>query len=79
MTFDTVKVSGYTDARASDAHNLALSEHRAQTVARYLSEHGLKARSYEVHGYGKADPVATNETAEGRAQNRRVEISLDQQ
>ncbi|WP_421375339.1 OmpA family protein [Paraburkholderia sp. DD10] len=77
MTFNTVAVSGFTDSTASAAHNQALSERRAQTVAQYLQEHGLKARQFVAKGYGKADPVASNATASGRAQNRRVEIALD--
>ncbi|KVU29777.1 hypothetical protein WK66_07085 [Burkholderia ubonensis] len=77
MTFDRITVSGYTDARGSDLHNRALSARRAQTVARYLKEHGMKARTYEVNGYGKADPVASNASAQGRAQNRRVEVKLE--
>jgi outer membrane protein OmpA-like peptidoglycan-associated protein len=77
MTFDHITVAGYTDAHGSDKHNRALSKRRAQTVARYLKEHGVKAHAYEVHGYGKANPVASNASAQGRAQNRRVEIKLE--
>lgn len=77
VTFDRITVAGYTDARGSEAHNRALSERRAQTVARYLKEHDMKARAYEVHGYGEADPVASNASEQGRAQNRRVEIKLE--
>ncbi|MET3449714.1 OmpA family protein [Ralstonia sp. 1138] len=77
MAFDRITVAGYTDARGPDKHNRALSERRAQTVSRYLKAHGMKARAYEVHGYGKAHPVASNATAQGRAQNRRVEIKLE--
>jgi outer membrane protein OmpA-like peptidoglycan-associated protein len=75
--FRTVTIDGYTDSRASDAHNLALSQRRAQAVAAYLRDHGFDSRQYVTHGYGKADPVATNATEEGRAQNRRVEIQLN--
>lgn len=76
MTFSTVEVSGYTDWVGTDAYNQRLSERRAQTVAQYLREHGLQAQAFDVHGYGKSNPVATNSTAEGRAQNRRVELVL---
>ncbi|KWA08235.1 OmpA family protein [Burkholderia territorii] len=79
VTFDRVTVAGYTDARASAAHNLALSARRADSVAHYLDDHGLKARQYDVHGYGKERPVASNATEQGRALNRRVEISLEGQ
>ncbi|RQS19456.1 OmpA family protein [Burkholderia sp. Bp8998] len=78
MTYGTVGVNGYTDDVGANAYNLRLSEQRAQAVARYLQAHGLNARHFDVHGYGEADPVATNSTAEGRARNRRVEIVLPQ-
>ncbi|WP_322085436.1 OmpA family protein [Burkholderia sp. BCC1999] len=74
--FLAVTVTGYTDSVGSDAHNLALSQRRADAVASYLREHGLKADSVTATGRGEADPVSTNDTAEGRASNRRVEISL---
>ncbi|RKU01670.1 OmpA family protein [Burkholderia sp. Nafp2/4-1b] len=75
-TYTEVTVTGYTDSVGSDASNLALSKRRAATVANYLKAHGLKAQSVPVTGRGSADPVASNATAEGRASNRRVEISL---
>lgn len=74
--FSVVKVTGYTDSVGSDAHNLALSRRRADSVATYLREHGLNADSVTAAGKGEADPVGSNDTAEGRASNRRVEISL---
>lgn len=77
-TFGTVTVNGYTDSTGTAAHNQGLSERRAQSVAQYLQAHGLKARQYVVHGYGESNPVADNATAEGRAHNRRVEITTDQ-
>ncbi|ELW9532548.1 OmpA family protein [Burkholderia cenocepacia] len=76
MTFGTIGVSGYTDRVGTDAYNLRLSEQRAQAVASYLQIHGLNARQFEIHGYGTARPIAGNNTAAGRAQNRRVEIVL---
>ncbi|WP_164721219.1 OmpA family protein [Burkholderia stagnalis] len=75
--FTRVSVTGYTDSVGSDASNLALSQHRAQAVAGYLKSHGLNARTVDVAGRGRTDPVASNATAEGRASNRRVEISLE--
>ncbi|WP_321850876.1 OmpA family protein [Burkholderia diffusa] len=74
--FSRVEVDGYTDATGPEAHNQALSKHRADAVAAYLRERGLKADSFEATGHGEADPAASNDTAEGRARNRRVEISL---
>ncbi|WP_175718908.1 OmpA family protein [Burkholderia anthina] len=75
-TYSLVTVTGYTDSTGSDASNLALSKRRAETVAGYLKTHGLHAQSVSVTGRGSADPVASNATAEGRASNRRVDISL---
>ena len=77
MTYGNVVVSGYTDARGSVAHNQGLSAQRAASVADYLRQHGLRAQHYEAHGYGASHPLATNATADGRAQNRRVEIVLE--
>ncbi|KWK79034.1 OmpA family protein [Burkholderia ubonensis] len=77
MTFNTVTVNGYTDSRGSVAHNMGLSERRAQSVAQYLRDHGLQAKRFETRGFGASDPVATNATAAGRAQNRRVDITLE--
>lgn len=74
--FALVKVTGYTDSVGSDAHNLALSQRRAEAVRSYLREHGVNADSVTATGKGEADPVGSNETAEGRASNRRVEILL---
>ncbi|WP_175836999.1 OmpA family protein [Burkholderia anthina] len=76
MSFGAVAIDGYTDGIGSDAYNLRLSRARAQTVANYLKSQGLNAVQFDVHGHGKAGPVATNGTVEGRSQNRRVEITL---
>ncbi|MFX7832934.1 OmpA family protein, partial [Acinetobacter baumannii] len=72
------EISGFTDSRASAAHNLALSQRRADSVAAYLREHGLQCDDLIVRGFGKDSPVASNATAAGRAMNRRVEIRLIQ-
>jgi outer membrane protein OmpA-like peptidoglycan-associated protein len=74
----TVEVRGYTDSVGTVAYNLGLSRRRAASVVGYLRTHGLRAQHYDSHGYGKAHPVASNATAEGRARNRRVEITLEQ-
>lgn len=71
-----VIVTGYTDSTASEAHNLKLSQERATAVAKYLHDGGLQAEQFYTQGKGSADPVASNATAEGRAQNRRVEASV---
>lgn len=65
-------ITGHTDSRASDAYNLRLSENRANSVARVGK--GAGARIAEVRGYGERQPRASNDTAAGMAQNRRVEI-----
>ncbi|HDR9587838.1 TPA: OmpA family protein [Burkholderia stabilis] len=77
-TYSQVTVTGFTDSVGSDDYNLALSKRRAESVAAYLKVHGLKTDSMTVTGRGKADPVASNATPEGRASNRRVEIRLQQ-
>jgi outer membrane protein OmpA-like peptidoglycan-associated protein len=77
---DSISIAGYTDASGSDAHNQELSEQRALSVAKYLAVHGMRTHgSVQVSGFGKANPIASNTTAEGRAQNRRVEIVLNEQ
>ena len=73
---ETVIVTGYTDSVGSSESNHELSLRRAQAVAHYLQEHGLKAHEYIVHGEGESNPVDTNDTEQGRAQNRRVEIGI---
>ncbi len=70
----TVNVNGYCDAIGSVDYNLKLSQKRADAVANYLEEKGISASRLITHGYGKTDFVATNDTPEGRAQNRRVEL-----
>ncbi|MFP3506393.1 OmpA family protein [Burkholderia sp. SIMBA_062] len=75
-TYTQVTVIGHTDSVGNDAANLALSKRRAETVAGYLKSHGLNAQTVSVSGRGSADPVASNATADGRASNRRVDISL---
>ena len=67
-------VKGYTDSTGPESYNLKLSERRAQSVAAYLEEKGVSADRITTKGYGEEDPVASNETAAGRAQNRRAEV-----
>lgn len=73
----TVSANGYTDSIGSDAYNLRLSERRAQTVKDYLVRKGIAASRIKTRGFGKANPVASNATAQGRAENRRVELVTD--
>jgi outer membrane protein OmpA-like peptidoglycan-associated protein len=69
-----VQVEGYTDSVGSDAYNQKLSENRANAVHDFLVQNGVPAANATAAGYGKADPVADNSTASGRAQNRRVNL-----
>ena len=71
-----IEVAGHTDSVGSDAYNQQLSEKRASSVASYLSSHGVLQTRIVTVGAGEAHPVATNDTEEGRAQNRRVEITI---
>ncbi|HMM86382.1 OmpA family protein [Azohydromonas sp.] len=71
-----VRVVGHTDNTGSDAINDPLSLRRAESVRDYLSDRGVAASRIEVSGRGSREPVATNDTPEGRAKNRRVEIFL---
>ena len=70
----TVNVNGFTDAIGTEAYNLKLSERRANSVVNYLVQQGIPASQLIPHGYGKTNFVASNDTPEGRAQNRRVEL-----
>jgi outer membrane protein OmpA-like peptidoglycan-associated protein len=73
----TITVRGYTDNTGSAAYNQRLSQDRANSVASYLSRSGVPASRIQSIGYGMSNPVASNATPEGRAQNRRVEISIN--
>lgn len=75
--FRRVTVTGHTDSQGAHAHNVRLSEARARAVATYLRTGGLRAEHVTTIGKGAAEPVASNATADGRAQNRRVEIELE--
>lgn len=69
-----VQVEGYTDSVGSDDYNMKLSENRASTVKDFLISQGVSPNNITSQGFGKADPVADNSTAAGRAQNRRVNM-----
>src|SRR2546426_1711117 len=72
-----VVVEGHTDSVGSDAYNRKLSERRAKAVRDYLVRQDIESSRITTHGYGKSRPVASNDTAEGRAENRRAEIIAD--
>ncbi len=67
---------GHTDSTGSEEYNLGLSQRRAQSVASYLGSQNVSSARFTVEGYGQTKPVASNDTAEGRAQNRRVEVAI---
>lgn len=71
-----VDVYGHTDSQGSDAYNQDLSERRARSVADYLVMRGVDSRRIGTRGFGESQPIASNDTAEGRAANRRVEIKI---
>lgn len=71
-----IDVYGHTDSDGSDAYNQALSERRAQSVAGYLTSHGVQSARIATRGFGETQPIATNATEEGKAANRRVEIKV---
>lgn len=71
-----VRIIGHTDSTGTDAINDPLSVDRAQSVRDYLAARGVSPTRVEVSGRGSREPVASNDTAEGRAKNRRVEIYL---
>lgn len=71
-----ILVKGHTDSTGSAAYNQTLSEKRAKAVYDFILENGLKTSSLSYKGYAATQPVASNNTAEGRAKNRRVELSI---
>jgi chemotaxis protein MotB len=81
---EKINVNGYTDntpigpglAKKGVTTNQILSQKRADTVMEYMVSQGVKPDLVAAHGYGESDPVAPNDTAEGRARNRRVELTI---
>ncbi|WP_310558390.1 OmpA family protein [Flavobacterium sp.] len=71
-----IEIFGYTDSTGSPEFNLTLSQKRAESVKNYLASNGLLNSRFKITGKGIADPIATNDTANGRAQNRRVEFAI---
>ena len=69
-----LEIGGHTDSQSSDSYNLDLSTRRARSVVKWLTEKGIVAARLEAEGFGETRPVADNESAAGRALNRRVEI-----
>jgi outer membrane protein OmpA-like peptidoglycan-associated protein len=69
-------VEGHTDSVGGDDYNQQLSEHRAAAVRDYLTQQGMPGSSVTAKGFGKTQPVASNDTAQGKQQNRRVELVI---
>ena len=72
-----VSVGGHTDSVGADAYNQGLSERRAAAVKDYLVGKGIDSSRLSTTGYGESNPIASNDTADGRALNRRVELNLE--
>jgi outer membrane protein OmpA-like peptidoglycan-associated protein len=73
---NSIEIVGHTDSTGSHSHNMDLSQRRAQSVADYLLAQGVDSSRLSTRGMGPDQPVASNDTADGRAQNRRVEVTL---
>lgn len=72
----SVEIAGHTDAKGSDTYNENLSQGRSQSVVDYLVSQGIDRARLQAHGYGESKPIDSNETEEGRANNRRVEFTV---
>ena len=71
-----IEIQGHTDSKGADDYNMTLSEKRASSVATYLKAKGIASSRIRTKGYGETAPVATNDTEDGRAQNRRVNFLI---
>lgn len=71
-----IELSSHTDSKGSDAYNMKLSQQRSQSVVDYLIGKGISSSRLEAKGYGESVPIATNDTDEGRQQNRRTEFKI---
>ena len=71
-----ILIEGHTDARGPEDYNKDLSVNRAESVANFLAANGVSEERFVIKGYGESQPVASNETPEGRQQNRRVEVAI---
>ena len=71
-----IRIVGHTDSQGGDDFNQNLSQRRAQAVGSYLMTQGIANTRVEVAGMGESQPIASNDTAAGRAENRRVEVTI---
>lgn len=79
INLDVVIAVGHTDSMGSEAHNQRLSLRRAEAVNAYLVNQGVPVDRIRTEGRGESQPMASNDTAQGRSQNRRVEITVVEQ
>ena len=71
-----IEIAGFTDNVGKDDYNLKLSQNRANSVKKWLVENGIEDNRMIAKGYGKTNPIADNNTEEGRQQNRRTEFKI---
>ncbi len=71
-----ILLAGHTDHTGSEAHNLQVSYRRAQAVVDYLMARNVDSVRFSFEGYGMSQPIASSDTDQGRAQNRRVEVAI---
>jgi outer membrane protein OmpA-like peptidoglycan-associated protein len=71
-----ILIEGHTDSTGSEEYNLTLSKRRSESVSNWLAMQKVDPTRFTIMGYGMAQPVAPNETAEGRALNRRVDVGI---
>jgi outer membrane protein OmpA-like peptidoglycan-associated protein len=71
-----ILIEGHTDSTGTREHNIQLSERRANSVAHYLAQLNVQSSRFSVMGYGPDQPVAVNDTAQGRQENRRVDLAI---
>ena len=78
-TTQIMTVEGYTDSRGTERNNKKLSQQRAEAVVNYFQQKGVATNNLKAKGYGEEKPVATNKTPEGRALNRRIEFTVEEE
>ena len=71
-----ILLEGHTDSTGTEEYNLELSKKRSQSVANYLATQNINPTRFTIMGYGESQPIVSNETSEGRAQNRRAEVAI---
>jgi outer membrane protein OmpA-like peptidoglycan-associated protein len=71
-----ILLEGHTDSTGTEEYNLELSKKRSQSVGNYLATQNVNPTRFTIMGYGESQPIASNETSEGRTQNRRVEVAI---